>query len=444
MGLAPIQEVLTAKRGGTVPVYLFDPPWRITGGYQNMNFTASSDRPHFTEFLNKASVNVSNFTELKEWVMTPPIATSLERKINGGAGVGTNNTWASAIYGVNSVTISSPNIGGGALRFTNDILPAGGASFVRSGGNADDGSWGNKGNFLFSTNPGIGFMFFFCGIPGGATSVLRYGFSQNNTDQYDFSSANLVAGGPFVPGATGVLSNANIQGLNLSGFPGSSSWIFFCNAFNPGNGPNIIAMQNNAASPPNGTRLGILSAQITAPTIPVPTPALGSNSVLSYITFDDPTLQGIINGGLGDFKIVGTNFGWLISFPTSSYPIVNPSYSGQIILLTGKLLVNPLYPTGRFYNPQWFPLNLLPQTAKSFQASTLSGLIDAKLDPFGIMYVHDVSNGGSPDYTYVATSFGLDIPFPNLMVQPIKDAIWPIALPSWCPCSPVAIPVGGG
>ncbi|MGH3273586.1 MAG: hypothetical protein ACRDNZ_04575, partial [Streptosporangiaceae bacterium] len=121
---------------------------------------------------------------------------------------------------------------------------------------------------------------------------------------------------------------------------------------------------------------------------------------------------------------------------------------------------NPIYVPGQVYQAMlvavetdgvnirlgnWAPIIFKPQTATAeILAGKGTGQGDAgmKIDPAGIFYYdggYAFPSGPGGVGTYVANSKGLNIGLPAPVISPRIN----IPIPSFCPCSPVAVPVAG-
>jgi hypothetical protein len=151
---------------------------------------------------------------------------------------------------------------------------------------------------------------------------------------------------------------------------------------------------------------------------------------IQSILFDDPALQTLnINSNLNWAAGGGCDFGFVCVFNSSLYaPIKGQKW--QALLLTGSY-VGP----GFFQNIRYSYLRFNPQN--TFVANLLNGNApNIKIDRSGIVHY------APPLQMGVANSFGIDVKIPGVQI-PVNELTGNIGLPSFCPCSPVAIDTAG-
>ena len=271
---------------------------------------------------------------------------------------------------------------------------------------------------LFSPYSDYSAPFFLWGNQGPLQAAMSM---YSTPGQYDMLMGSFVTASP-----------ANF----VSGFIPQSGWTFAGNPFpvlasfalnkNKGGfaGANISWLALTSGGLLNGAILQILPVVITINSIAME-PSVGTS-----VLFDDANLNA---GFLG--QIQGTNFGLLMSWPSSAYAPV-ASQGSQTILISGDYI--PQDPSvgnlPSFKNLRYSYLQWQPQTAKANAAVIQNNYPAVTIDPNGVAYL----KGPNTNPTYVSNSKGIYLS-PGIPINVTPG----IGLNSWCPCSPVAIPVGG-
>lgn len=415
----------TAIRQGIIDVPLFDPAYSVSAN-TSWIFSRSSDRPHFNDGF---FVDANGLIQYQlDCVLTPFAKVTTERGSKVG---GTSTGSKTGILKADSLALMT-GFGFPTVVYSDHLLVTGGLSIT-------DPKFPNTGfiwtNDRYGITPNINTQgdmlgFWVPGSEGIKNAAFYWGMETFDligpTLQRDYMLAPLVSGGPPTPpfegffGAPGTLGPFNVQGwttANVSAFQARA------NAFTNFVNQNIIAY--TTSSTVGGTNLFILSMHFV--------PGLGPlYGTFAAMMFDDPNIQTIINDLA--FDIQGTNFGWVISWQGSNYPLIQGQGS-QSILLTCSI-----DPDSDLFGFRYAPIRWNTKTTKAAAAVSAPGIPNIKIDPNGIMYMQASGSGSDP--TYVGNSAGLDINIPGVQI-PTNDLTGNLALPSFCPCSPVAVDIAG-
>lgn len=407
--------LLRAAKTAPITVPLFDPVYAITG--TGLTFSRSSPWPHFMNDFRLQSNGAVTYENSQ--VLTPFGVSTLTR---GSTGSGSPSGNAKAtFYADKDMVLSS---GGLTENYhANNTLAVGGGIQTL----------GNAGAPFDATNVGTtpvyrGFEPYFIWnrliqaewLYGQLAVVLDFLTLDAASNDCDAMMPFPLVSGDTPDFAYGAFSQNFFAWRSVI----TSHILRLTNAFSNGIGKNIYAVELNTTF--SGTSLFLFSFDSSL------APA-GSSSNLNALTFDDANIQALINAG--NYELQGTNFGWLISWSKGTYELIKGQGVQSILLTTA---VDPQ--GNRIYAPSYAPILLQPRTTKAANMSGLSNIADMKIDPNGILYMR--STGGGSDPTYVANSQGLDLSIPGITIDASK-LTGNLALPSFCPCSPVAVPVGG-
>ena len=437
-------QPLTALQQAPIDVPLFDPPYSLpdtTGG----NFSRSSAWPFYCDLMNvtqgpgSSPSKRSVISYKKSSVLTPfSIATFEGGNVASGVSVPFINRYSTyhgnISFDLSAYQSASVNIPGSASL----LIPAGGSIIdgslnnwnFWSQGSADYASpslaEGQDPLLMWIYNSALGGPYDYALCAGFPTldTLPVLGLTRN----YFVVSLNEQFLAPFAyPGATKPYKNFNVPGWYAGGAINMAQFNYACMmGFYDQQAANWTVETTGINF--NGTRLHM-----------IPINYEGLQTTGYNFLFDVAGLQAMINAGAGNFVCSNSRFGMTLSWQTSTFSLI-PGQGSQTIFITGKFDPGGNQTPPMFSELKWAPIRWRPQTTNAHAAVIATGIPDIKIDPNGIVYLHAKGGGSMP--SYVANSAGLDITIPGVLVDMSKVNL-NMALPSFCPCSPVAVPIGG-
>ena len=437
-------QPLTALQQAPIDVPLFDAPYSVPDA-TGWGFSRSSPWPFFCDGMNVSQGPGSSpskratITYKKTGVLTP---FSLATFTGGNIGVGTTvpsiNRY-STFHGNLSFDLSAFQSASVNIPGSSSLLIPAGASI--SGGSLNDWNFWSSASadyaspsFVEGQDPLL--MWIYNSALGGPSGyALCAGFPTLDTlpvlgltRNYFVVSLNEQFLLPFAySGAVKPYKNFNVPGWYAGGAINMAQFNYVCMmGFFDVQAANWTVETTGINF--NGTRLHM-----------IPINYEGLQTTGYNFLFDLAGLQTMINGGAANFICQNSRFGMTLSWQTSTFSLI-PGQGSQTIFVTGKFDPGGNQRPPAFSELKWAPIRWRPQTANANAAIQSTGIPDVKIDPNGVVHFHP--KGAGATLTYVANSQGLDITIPGVSVD-MSKANLNMALPSFCPCSPIAIPIAG-